>query len=207
MNINDTFNRGDGGLVGSSDGFWSWSNGNLETVSGSSGNAVSVVSNQCKQGNAGSIVSVRAEQDLTNDDNYAQMSIITRGTGDGCGVYCRASTGTNPAYYIAYLIEASDNVQLYKNTGGASFTQLGSNVAVTVSLPNTLRVEAIGTAIKVYWDGVQKISVTDSSITTGKRAGMRVGSGGSTQRIVDGFRAGDAPEVAGAAHGFGLVIG
>ncbi len=207
MNINDTFNRADGVLVVSSDGSWSWSAGNIETANGSSANAVQVVSNQCKQNNAASLVSVRAEVDLTNDDNYAQISVVVRGDTQGTGVYCRAATGTNPAYYLAWIDASTDNVQLYKTTGGGTFTQLGSNASVTVSLPQTLRIEAIGTAIKVYWDGVQKISVTDSSVTTGKRAGMRFGAPGSTLRIVDNFRAGDAPEVAGVARGFGLVIG
>lgn len=208
MNIGDTFNRADASLGTSSDGTFVWSPGNLEIVSGSSGNQATIVSNQCKQGDAASIVSIRADVALTNDDNYAQITVVTRGTGDGCGVYCRASTGTNPSYYIAYLPEASNNVQLYKNTGGASFTQLGSNVAVTVSLPQTLRVQAIGTTIKVFWDGVEKISVTDSAITTGTRTGIRIGAGGTTRRVVDDFRAGDAPEVLDAVYeSFGVVIG
>ena len=209
MNINDTFNRANQAPVaGSSDGTWSWNSGSVETASGL-GNHVDVVSNQAKQQSAGSAVSLRAEVSLANNDNYAQMAIVTRGTGDGCGVCCReTAAGVDPAYYIAYLLEASANVRLYKNTGGIAFTQLGSDTAVTIALPQAIRVQAIGTTIKCFYAGVEKISVTDSAITTGTRTGMRVGSGGSTPRIVDDFRAGDAPEVTAAAgRSFGAVIG
>jgi hypothetical protein len=56
------------------------------------------------------------------------------------------------------------------------FTQLGSTVAQTLTNNQTyvLKLEMIGTAIKVYVDGSQIISVTDSGITQVGKAGIRM---------------------------------
>jgi hypothetical protein len=200
--IRDDFNRSDQTNLGAatlssvSQG-WSWSSGDLE-VSGAG--RMDIVSNQAKQLSGAVLCSVRAETDLASNDNYAQASIYVWGTElqDGSGVCCRMSGGTGPSFYMAYLFNptggvGNERVLLYKNTGAQNFVQLGSNEPVSVSLPDTLKIEAVGTAIKTYFNGTQctNASASDSAVTTGKRAGFRLGGGGAAARIHDDFEAGD----------------
>ncbi len=151
-----------------------------------------IVSFQAKELTAALACCVRAEQSFSTDDNYAEALIVARGTGAGEGVCCRMSNdAVGPTYYMAYLLDASDNVQLYKNTGGSNFVQIGSNAPVTVSLPQVLKVSASGGTIKAYWNGVEVLSVSDSTLTTGKKSGLRTGGAGVTRRIYGNFQAGD----------------
>lgn len=191
--ITDDFNRVDQSGLGTAAGGWSWS-ANVESNS-PPGNEAGIVSNRAQDVSAYP-VSVRAEIDLATDDNYAQMTIVDRGAGDTNGVICRESTGIDPSYYLAILLDDSDAVAIFKNTGGINFALIGSFVGVTVSLPQIIKVQAVGTTVKCFWDGVEVISETDSEITTGKRAGMRFGSAGV--RTFDNFEAGD---VGGASAG------
>lgn len=96
---------------------------------------------------------------------------FTNATG-AAGVIGRASTTVNTAYH-AYIY--SDGLlRLEKGVAGV-FTQLGSYTPSPVfSAGNdyTVRLSMVGTAIKVYLDGVLRISVTDSSITATGRAGV-----------------------------------
>lgn len=218
MAINDDFTRanqtnlGAASVSGVSQG-WSWSTGDVESGNSTS---INILSNQAaKETGSSSPCVVRAEIDASSSDNSCSINIVARGiTAGGIGPYCRLSSGAGPSGYLAYLLSTSDTVQLYKNTGGTSFTQIGSDSAVTVSLPDDLKVEAIGTAIKSYYNGVQCVnaSATDSGVTTGLRVGMRMDRSTDGARIVasmvgDGFASGVfspyfyRQHIAGGMHG------
>lgn len=64
------------------------------------------------------------------------------------------------------------NPQLYKNVAG-SFTLLGTGSATAAS-GDTLKLECVGSAIKGYVNGTLDVSVTDSSLTTGTKVGIRI---------------------------------
>lgn len=80
-------------------------------------------------------------------------------------------------YYLASISDASgttpNTVKLWKRVSG-TFTQLGSTgtIAFTRGTVHTLKLECIGTALKIYFDGVEKVSATDSVYSTGL-VGMR----------------------------------
>ena len=187
----DSFNRADqAGLGTSSQGTWSWSTNILDI------GQINIVSNQAKQQN-GTLTGIhRAQIDLASSDNYAQALIVNRGTNasSNAGVCCRFGTNT---FYLALVSQNSVSLFRYSSS---TYTQIGSTATVTVSLPQVIRVEAVGSSIKAYWNGVLVVSGTDSIITTGLRGGLRMGgSGGGTQCIVDDFKMGDLPEPAAGA--------
>lgn len=187
----DNFNRADQTNLGTSSEGWSWSTGDLEIASGGH---CDVSANRAIGLNLTQLCTGRAEVDLSTPDNYAQITIVqlgSTGTSDGMGVACRMSGGTGPSYYLAYVLDSGTTLRLYKNTGVQAFTQLGSDVTIAGPLPKILKVQAVGTTIKAFWDGVERISVTDSSITTGLRGGFRYGGPSSIPRLFDNFEMGD----------------
>ncbi|MBS0218070.1 MAG: hypothetical protein JSR63_07770 [Proteobacteria bacterium] len=105
--------------------------------------------------------------------------VITR--ADDAGVALRVLNQSN--YYCANVYDASsgsgvtNQVRLYKRVSG-SFTQLGSTqtISFTRNTAHTLEIVASGTTISLKFDGVTKISVTDSSLSSGK-CGPRTNAG------------------------------
>lgn len=107
------------------------------------------------------------------------------------GIAVRMNTATATMYYVYYL---GTELVLAKMINGA-ITTLGTDVTNLMTNGNTyrLKLEAIGTSIKVYVNGLQKISVTDSDITNANRVGLR-SSGASdrgTGKHIDNFLAYD----------------
>lgn len=88
------------------------------------------------------------------------------------GPALRVSTSAD-TYYAAYY--QGGQVSLIKRLAGVN-TTIGTWVS-TLSSGATyrLRLEAVGTAITVDVDGVERISATDGAITTAGRVGVRAG--------------------------------
>lgn len=91
------------------------------------------------------------------------------------GVTGRNSTSAL-TFYLARVSTtggSTANVQLWKWVAGTP-TQLGSSYAITISGDPTfkIRLDMVGTTIRVLVDGVERINVTDSSITAAGRAGF-----------------------------------
>lgn len=186
--ITDSFNRADQTNLGTSSEGWSWSvslvaGGQADIASNQAAQNVLTVATQCV---------VRAESDLSSSDNYSQTSVINRGgTGDNVGALCRKDSTSTLSYYLNLVVNDSSNIVLGKYVSG-SFTQLGSTTAVTVSLPQPIKVNANGSLVKGFWDSVEKISITDTAVATGVRCGMRYGGVvGATGGILDAFEAAD----------------
>ena len=119
------------------------------------------------------------------------------------GVVGRVSTTANTFYMARYAGGADDSWQLYSAVAG-SFTLLGSSAqALTDETAYSLKLEMIGTAVKLYKEGSSTplISATDSSITAAGKAGVRLVSGATvpsdnTGIHIDNFRADDAAAAA-----------
>ena len=101
--------------------------------------------------------------------------------GSSIMVACR-NTGASHAARNQYraVLNTDGTLTLAKVVAG-SYTSLGTYAAGTLTAGNTytVRVEAIGTAIKAYINGVQRISVTDSAVTTGGGLGLFVSNLGA----------------------------
>lgn len=146
----DDFNRANGSL-GSN---WDFIFGDQQAE---------IVSNRVRSVTGTSTPRYIGAQPATAD--YSVQLLFPAGS-DGGGPLLRGFTGTQ-LYYFLYL--NGTVLELYKRN--INFTLIGS-YAGPVSTPCTLKIEAIGTTIKGYVDGVQRISVTDSLISAAGRGGI-----------------------------------
>lgn len=172
----DNFNRSNAGLNGAtmSDGVGTWAD-----VSGA-GSGAAVVGNQAVMGTSSGAPNfvcfvVDSAMDVATTDQRADQ--VTQGT-DG-GPLARCSDGSN-AYY-AY--RGGTFVDLYKIVAGTS-SYLGSTGPGAVANGDTVALECVGTTIRILVNSVQKLSVTDSSLTAGRAGGY---GGGSAAHAWDDF--------------------
>ncbi len=111
---------------------------------------------------------IRTEAAFPNDQ-YAQVETRwTTTSDDGAGGLRVRSNGTTTAY-VTYFDAGTGLLMLYKRVAGVN-TYLGDSGTspLAVDTTGTLKLEAIGTAIKAYVNGVEKISATDAAIASGK---------------------------------------
>ena len=94
-------------------------------------------------------------------------------TGDSVAVAARMSTSENTLYWAGYS-RANGGFRLFKTVAGTP-TQLGSTytMAVNVGQEFTVALQVSGSTIKMFVDGVERVSVTDSAIAAAGRVGMR----------------------------------
>ena len=134
------------------------------------------------------------------DNQYSQcLTTVRRGgaSASNGGAACRVQDISN--YYAAYLKEDTGggetitDIVLIKVVAGAQ-TQLGT-FAITggnFGDMHTVKINATGSTIKAYWDGVEKISVTDGALTTGA-PGIFELSSADAGRMVDDFECEGTP--------------
>lgn len=167
--ISDDFNRADGSL-----------GANWTTVSGSP----SIVSNAAANGsNANSVA--RHNTELPSADHYAQADATNPGTGYDEGVLVRFSASAMTCYMGRYS-SGTGAWEIHKWVAGTA-TLLGSLTEAAPASPWTLRLEAQGTALRLYGNGVLKVSLTDSSVAGNLQAGFRLNA---TSNTADNFQAG-----------------
>lgn len=106
-------------------------------------------------------------------DAYVNSSISA---GDAIMIACRVSGASFGARNEYRAVLANDGTLTLGKIVAGSYTSLGTYAVGTLSSGSTytIRVEAIGTAIKAYVNGVQRISVTDSSISSGGQLALFV---------------------------------
>lgn len=110
-----------------------------------------------------------ADADYTVEADLVAVSTPS----DITGVIGRMDT-TVATFYLLRM--NGGTLQLYKSISG-TFTLLGSYVeGFTIGQTKALKLEMIGTAIKGYIGGVERVSVVDSSITAAGKAGVRQSS-------------------------------
>jgi hypothetical protein len=104
-------------------------------------------------------------------------------------------------------------IRLYKYTtwnynglaGSPSRIQIGSTYTATINNGDIVKVEAIGSAIKVYVNGTERISTTDATHTTGQ-PGVFVTSTGAGFAYIDDYEAIELTPVAGGGSPLALGI-
>ena len=133
--------------------------------------------------------------------DYDVEAVVRKVTGlNHAGVVGRCSTSTN-TYYAAVWENAGPWWRLYKLVSGTS-TSLGTySDNPAEGTDRTVKLQMRGTSIKVFVDGTERISVTDSAISDAGRAGIRLLYGTATTGYhVDSITATDAvTTVTGAA--------
>jgi hypothetical protein len=143
----------------------------------------SIVTNQLSPGAAGGTIILRAATAAATDDNYSQVA-ITSATVASQGVWCRGDATIANGY-------------LWRNNGtqwdlfavvGGSFTVIATFAAAAAN-GDVMKVQAVGSTIKGFVNGVQRASVTDTGVTTGKNFGIRSESVSGVR--YDNFSGGD----------------
>lgn len=129
----------------------------------------------------GSITQAAYASGIPNNANYSVQADVIPGVSFP-GILARVSISSN-TFYMARFSNAS-LVQLYKAIDG-TFTLLSEyDGSYSSSTSYVLKLKTDGTSITVDVDGINVISVTDSSITEPGRAGIRfVTSSDTTSRI------------------------
>ena len=133
-------------------------------------------------------------------------SILANDVAGVVGRFDTASAGGAGTNYLVRYDVASGSWQLRKNTA-AGGTALGS-YAQTLTAGQTYRVglQMSGSTIKMFVDGVERASVTDTEITAAGRGGVRLGPGAAVPTDtaglhVDNFRVTSLTTTAADAQG------
>jgi hypothetical protein len=148
----DDFNRADGSP-----------GANWVQVSG----AWTIISQQLSSGTTGTTVVLRAATAMATSDNYSQVTIAAT-TSASQGVWCRGDSTLTSGYAVR---NNGTNWALFSVTGG-TFTSIGTYAAAAVA-GDVVKIQAVGSTITVYINGVSRISVTNTAVTTGTSVGIR----------------------------------
>ena len=112
------------------------------------------------------------------DADYSFSAVLTRISADSATLgVCARLDETAQTFYHARVNTGTQVVQIYKFVAGSP-AQLGSSVFVSGMFPSNgstrkLTIDVSGTTIRALLDDVEKISVTDSSITAAGHPGLR----------------------------------
>lgn len=126
------------------------------------------------------------------NDQYAEVTVQTKPTASDCGPTVRGSTSVQSFYTCdinngdTVALGSTMTVEVYAVVATV-FTLVGSTVNMVVSAGDVIRVEAQGTTIRGLVNGVQKVSGTNSSLSSGK-VGIQCWQGVSNFSL---FAAGD----------------
>lgn len=130
----------------------------------------SIISQQLSSGSAGGTVVIRAATAMATNDNSAQVTIAATAAVSQ-GVWCRG----NSTFTQGYLWRNDGTSwNLFSNVGG-SFTSLGSFGGAAVA-GDVAKVQAIGSTIKGFVNGIERVSVTNTAVTSGTAVGIRAES-------------------------------
>ena len=148
----------------------------------------------CNDGsNSFAVYTNTASLPTPNYEVSADIVILTVAGEDNIGLAGRAdhtvSVGNDTYYYVAYD-NGNGNWVLAKGVAGV-FTTIGT-YSQALSLSTTYNASLVmrGTSIKTLIDGAERISVTDSSITSAFRAGLYThDSGAGTGYHIDNYLA------------------
>jgi hypothetical protein len=104
---------------------------------------------------------------MASDDHYAQVTIAAT-TAASQGVWCRGNTNLTSGYLWR---NDGTSWDLFSVVGG-SFTGIGS-FAAAASPGDVAKVQAVGSTIKAFVNGVERVSLTNTHVTTGTSVGIR----------------------------------
>lgn len=145
----------------------------------------SIISGQLSPGVDTGTVILTAAAVMDGSDHFAQVTIATPAAAS-MGVWCRGGPGS-PGYLWR---NDGSTWDLFRVVSG-TFTLLDT-YSVPAAPGDVAKVQAVGSTITGWVNGVQRVSVTDTGVATGTSVGLRSGtpSAGGGVRY-DDFSAGD----------------
>jgi hypothetical protein len=142
-----------------------------------------IVSQQLSPGTTGGTVLLRAATAMASSDNFAQVTIAAT-TPVSQGVWCRGDSTLTSGYAVR---NNGSNWGLFSVTAG-TFTSIGTYNAAAV-VGDVVKIQAVGSTIKVFINAVERINVSNSAVTSGTTVGIR--SEANTGLRFDSFSSGD----------------
>lgn len=182
----DTFTDTNGTLLSAhtSDSAHTW------TKSGGGSN-IDIQTNKIRAATANQFGLYYISATSTSADYSVQGTITETSYGNITpGIAGRISTSATTGYYVSWG-ETYGRWDLYSVTDEYGVTSLGSwavasgNPGDPATAAVVVKLEMIGSAIKVYFDGTQRISVTNTAWTAAGRAGVGIHYSDNTGRIDD----------------------
>lgn len=159
-----------------------------------------VFSNQCRYASAlttGHITS-RADVDLVSSHQYSQIVQANALNGHNSAQGCHArkdSSATMTYYHWQQSDETSDRRRSWRRVTG-TFTLL-TNTNGSGAVNNVVRGEIEGSTYRLFINGVQQHTGTDTNITGNLRCGigMHSDNAANTRPLIDNFEAGDISRI------------
>ncbi|WP_328631995.1 hypothetical protein [Streptomyces sp. NBC_00356] len=163
-----------------------------------------IVSSQLTPGITASTVVLRAATTLASSDHYAQVTIAAT-TSVSQGVWCRGNLDITTGYLWR---NNGSNWSLFSVVAD-TYTSIGSYSAAAVA-GDVAKIQAVGTTIKAFVNGIERVSVVNTAVTTGTSVGIR--SEANTGLRYDAFTAADVTTstplgIAGATEAAQLLAG
>lgn len=148
-----------------------------------------IVGNQVRP--TGASPSTPAEKNNTvtwPNDQWAEVVVkaLPSGSGEGIGPAVRMAAGANSFYRI--LCNAT-GPEIWKTVAGVGNSLLFPGGGLAVG--DRVRVEVVGTTIRVYVNGTLRGSVTDSDLASGSAGIAGVISGADSTAQLDSWKGGD----------------
>jgi hypothetical protein len=181
----DNFNRANGGLGANWTAF--------------SDGALSIVSDQV-QGSSTSDEGDFWSAQSFGSDQFSQITVTSTPLSSGQWIAAAArvqNSGQNGYFGLYFWNFGTPELMLFKRSGGA-WTELGAYSSGALSAGTQVQVLAVGSSISLLQNGVQRVAVTDSSITGGAPGIMA--SGAST---AGNWSGGDAAAAGGTTYTVG----
>ncbi len=169
--LTDTF-AGDGNLHGRtpSGGL----GGTWEEFAGSVYTALLTTGGVCRHDVSVPVGRGRLNDDLSTDDHYCQLSIVTSAIASatrGIGPVVRYAAAAHTFYHM-YCEPAGNDFEMYKYAADTP-TEIGTNTANTWSLPDTVKIQIDGSTLSASVNGgADLFSTTDTAITGNVRCGI-----------------------------------
>lgn len=137
---------------------------------------------------SGAIVS-RKEVDAASTDMFAEVTVVSFSAPNGRpSVAARFSAVANTFYMFGYN-HGNNAAELYTCVAG-TFTLIAQTFMAAPAFPYTLRLECQGNKIYGSINGAKVVSVVDSTIAAGTRAGIRTQASSASTTTFDNFKFG-----------------
>ena len=170
----DDFNRANESLTASSD--WAWLGAGFDTAA--------IVSNVVQS--TGADNGAYWQADTFSADQWVEADISVAGSTGGGAVLWARRTANNETYAAEWQVNGT--VTLFNVTSASGWTSIGSSTGHGTS--GKFRLEVVGTQITAYVDGVEVVTQSNSTHTTG-RTGFHTYHSSGTAPTLDNYSAGD----------------
>ena len=108
------------------------------------------------------------------DVEIAIPSVLGTGTDDPIGLFARAVDNSNYYFILIHQSAADPDIRICKCDAGTISTLASGNM--TLANADVIKFELRGITLKLYQNGVERLSVTDSTFSAAGKCGVLMGN-------------------------------